>query len=188
VTAFNVEDDTDGQFAIDLDDHADSSIAIDRFVLTTPPSGTYEFNELSGVISGTLPSDAGDYGFSFTAENRAGQAAAVTGNFNVVAYDACAPANLTEARLRRRLEALELANSDPSAEEAVQIATALCMEEYNRSGTTWVYFRNTTHGARVVLGPRIGPRRYIVYYRNSGDPTWRGNFTICKNLTRLEDC
>ncbi len=188
VSAFSFEDDVEGSFALDLDDHADSSIAIDRFVLTTPPSGTYEFDELTGVISGTLPATAGSYGFAFAAENRAGRASPVSGQFNVVAYDACAPANLTEARLRRRLEALELANADPSVDEAVEIATALCMEEYNRSDTTWVYFQNTTHGARVVLGPRIGPRRYIVYYRNSGDPTWRGNFTICKNLGQLEDC
>ncbi|WP_421786488.1 reprolysin-like metallopeptidase [Hyphobacterium sp.] len=188
VTAFSLADDTDGEFAIDLDDHADSSIAIDRFVLISPPSGSHEFNELTGVISGTLPGTEGAYGFTFAAENRTGRSAPVSGEFDVAAYDACAPARLTEPRLRRRLEALELVNADPSVDEAVEIATALCMEEYSRSGTTWVYFQNATHGARVVFGPRIGPRRYIVYYRNSGDATWRGNFTICKNLGRLEDC
>ncbi|MEE2525010.1 hypothetical protein V0U79_01430 [Hyphobacterium sp. HN65] len=189
VTAFTLEDDTDGTFAVDLDDHADGNIEIDRFVLTTPPSIPYSFNNLTGVVSGTFPSESGSHTFEFSAENQSGQGTPVTGTFNVIAYDACAPANLTQGRLQRRLQAISLAEGAPDDAEAITMGEALCMEEYNvNPDDSWVYFRNTALDIRVVFGPRTGPDRYIVYYRTAGGSGWTGNFSLCKNGSSLGAC
>jgi hypothetical protein len=185
--AFTIEDDTDGVFQIDLDDHVDGNIAIDRFLLTSNPSETFTFDELTGVMSIELPADPGSVSFGFAGVNRTGQGNSATGTVNVVAYDACAPAALSRSRLERRLRAMSLTVGATSADEANTIGTALCMEEYNRTDD-WVYFRNTTLNTTVVLGPRSGPDRYIVYYRAATDDGWTGNFSICKTGASLGDC
>lgn len=185
VTAFTIEDDTDGTFTVDLDDHSDNSIEIDRFVLTTPPSGTHTFNPLTGVLSGSLPSTPGSYGFSFAAENRTGTSAAVNGTFNVVAYDACAPRDSTPGRISRRVSAITGLTTDgqASSDEIEVIATALCMETYDRNEGSFTRLRNTSLGlnfAVQLVSNRTRYRFYLSTPLNRNPNGWDYIFDMCK--------
>lgn len=192
LTAFNVEDDTEGTFTIDLDDHADGNIEIDRFVLTTPPSGTYSFNELTGVISGTLPDTVGAYGFTFTAENRSGQGTPVNGSFNVIAYDACAPTQSTPGRIARRLAQVDVTDTGTVTSDEIEVlATALCMEVYERTEGSFSRLRNPANGLDFAVQLVSNNTRYRFYINNTGGPAgWDYIFDMCKTAgqTRMATC
>ncbi|WP_421791700.1 Ig-like domain-containing protein [Hyphobacterium sp.] len=197
VTAFTLEEDTDGTFTVDLDDHADANIEIDRFVLTTPPSGTHTFDPLTGVISGPLPSSVGNYGFSFAAENRSGQSASMSGTFNVVAYDSCAPRDSTPGRISRRAGAVAGFTADGSAtrDEAALLAAPLCMTvtENSTAFGGLVRMENDALGLRFAIQLVSNATRYRFYLSTSFNRNpngWDYIFDMCEDAQtgRLTTC
>ena len=192
VTPFTVEDDTDGIFSVDLDDHADSNISIDRFVLISAPSGDHDFNSLTGVISGTLPAAPGNYSFSFAAENRSGRGNAVTGIFDVVQYEACAPRNSTSRRISRRVAEVAVTETGTATSDEIEvIATALCMETYDRNEGNFTRLRNPANGLDFAVQLVSNDTTYRFYLNNDGGPSgWDYIFDMCKTSgqDRLSAC
>ena len=189
VMAFAIPDDTSGTFQTDLDDHVDSNIEIDRFILTSPPTTAYTFDPLSGVINITLPSDPGAVTFDFTAENRSGQGNTATGQVDVIAYDICAPSNITRSRLQRRLEEIEVNTfGSVTMSEAETLGTTLCMTETQREGGQFIRFRNTSRGIQVLIA--LDDNEYDIYMANDGSATWEAIFPMCKTIgeNRLTAC
>jgi len=187
--AFTIPDDTDGTFQVDLDDHTDTGIEIDRFVLTTPPAGTHTFDPLTGIIDITLPSTPGPVTFQFAAENRSGQGNVVTGEVDVVAYDICAPANITRSRLQRRLGEIDVNTfGSVSMAEAETLGTTLCMTETGREGGQFIRFRNTDRRIQVLIS--LDGNEYDIYMANDGASNWEAIFPMCKTIgeTRLSAC
>ena len=189
VSAFTIPDDTDGTFQVDLDDHADSNIEIDRFLLTTPPSATHTFDPLSGVLSINLPSDPGSVTFQFAAENRSGQGLAASGEVNVVAYDICAPANITRSRLQRRLGEIDVTTfGSVTMAEAESLGTTLCMTETGREAGQYIRFRNTDRRIQVLIS--LDNTEYDIYMANDGATNWEAIFSMCKapGQSRMTPC
>ena len=187
--AFNIPDDTDGTFQVDLDDHTDTSIEIDRFVLTTAPSIAHTFNPLTGIIDINLPSTVGPVTFQFAAENRSGQGSAATGEVDVVAYDICAPANITRSRLQRRLTEIDVNTfGSVSMAEAEALGTALCMTETQREDGQYIRFRNTSRAIQVLIA--LDNSEYDIYMANDGSGGWDAIFPMCKTIgqNRLTAC
>ena len=141
VSSFTAEDDTEGSFWVDLDEYVDDS-DIDRFVLTSPPPGSYTFDEARGVLEIEMPSDPGPLTFGFTAENAAGQGRPAEGRVNVVAYDICnTPMDIAPSRWIRRLTDVAVStDGTTSLTEAEEIGSALCLGEVQFRGDNWVAF------------------------------------------------
>ena len=186
---FTIVDDTDGSFSVDLDDHVDGSIDIDRFVLTSDPPGTFTFDELSGVVTIELPSDPGAVSFDYAGINQSGQGTSATGNVNVVAYDACAPADITRSRLTRRLSEIEVSTTGAvTMGEVETLGAALCMTETGREAGQYIRFRNTDRGIQVLIA--LDSTRYTIYMANDGATSWEAIFPMCKTVgqNRLSAC
>ena len=189
VSAFTLPDDTGGTFQVDLDDHADNSIKIDRFVLTSVPPATHSFDPLTGIINITLPADPGSVSFQFAGENQSGRGNAVTGAVDVVAYDICAPSNITRSRLQRRLEEIEVNTfGSVSMAEAEMLGTTLCMTETGREAGQFIRFRNTSRSIQVLIS--LDNTEYDIYMANDGATNWEAIFPMCKTpgQNRLSAC
>lgn len=189
VSAFTLPDDTGGTFQVDLDDHADTSIEIDRFVLTSAPSADHSFDPLTGIIDITLPADPGSVSFQFAGENRSGRGNAATGEVDVVAYDICAPSSITRSRLQRRLEEIEVnIFGSVSMSEAETLGTTLCMTETGRADGDFIRFRNTERRIQVLIA--LDDTEYDIYMANDGASNWEAIFSMCKapGQDRLSAC
>jgi Metallo-peptidase family M12B Reprolysin-like/Bacterial Ig domain len=189
VSAFTIPDDTDGTFQVDLDDHADSNIEIDRFLLTSAPSISHTFDPLTGILNISLPSDPGSVTFEFAAENRSGQGTSAAGEVTVIAYDICAPSNITRSRLQRRLGEIDVTTFGAvSMAEAESLGTTLCMTETGREPGQFVRFRNTDRGIQVLIA--LDDTEYDIYMANDGATNWEAIFPMCKTVgeSRLTAC
>lgn len=145
VGSFRLTDDAGGTFRVDLDEYADESIEIDRFVLTTPPSADYDFNPETGIVELYLPEVPGNpLTFSFRGENRRGQGNIATGTVDLVPYNSCAPDNDSWTRWLRRLEDFTLSlDGRLSVAEVKRIGRHLCLTdipERNGEGEDYVVY------------------------------------------------
>ena len=178
VYSFTIEEDTEGSFWVDLDDYADENIDIDRFVLTSPPPGSYTFDEVRGVLEIEMPSDPGSLTFGFTAENAAGQGRPAEGRVNVVAYDICNTSTMKISPLRRWIRRLTdvpvSVDGRLSLTEIEEMGSALCLEETYR-GDDWIIMSNSIVELYVYVN---SIRRY--YYINISDTERDFDFRLCK--------
>mgnify|MGYP003650127588 CR=1 FL=1 len=180
-TGFTEADDINGQYSVDLDNHATGDI--DRFVLTTPPPAPYTFNEISGVLEIDLPESGSDIVFDFRAENPSGQSSAAQGRVQMEAFTNCMPDRATESRMLRRLATFVTdTGGTVSLDEAELLAAHLCLTVANRTDFT-VEAVDEARNLTVVFFPEQsrGPQPYYVV--NYAAPNTGGQFArfqICK--------
>lgn len=181
VSSIAQADDVSGTYSVDLDNFASGDI--DRFVLTTPPTQPYTFDELRGVLDITLPAAAGQVGFSFAAENVSGRTQPASAVVDVQALTNCMPDRPTDQRMLRRLATYVTDTGGVvSLDEAELLAAHLCLTVTDRSSIT-VLAEDQARGLRVVFFPEQsrGPEPYyVVNYLGPNTNNQFTSFQLCK--------
>lgn len=180
VTSFSQADDVDGTYRVDLDEFASGDI--DRFVLTTPPTVPYTFDEITGLLEIDLPDTGTQVTFGFAAENVSGRGTPATGTVEMEAFTNCMPNRPTHSRMLRRIAAYTGdATGTVSLDEAASLIEHLCLTVTER--LDFIVNGENDDGS---LGLGIFPEQnrgplpyYVVNYRAPNVPNFT-SFQICK--------
>lgn len=179
VQSFTVEDDIWGYFQVDLDDHAENSMEIDRFILTTPPEVEHEFDEVSGILRFNLPFSPGSISFSFRAENSRGLSNIASARVNIRPFSFCAPASDAWHRWLERLEYLTVSSDgETAAAEAERIAENLCLTDEIDRGSEYIQYRHGNH-AFLIRFPDDASGYQIRLY-SFAERRWVRQSRMCK--------
>lgn len=181
VSNFTEADDIDGTYRVDLDDFASGDI--ERFVLTTPPTAPYTFNDLTGMLEIDLPDSGSSVSFQFQAVNASGNSATATGTVEMEPFSNCMPNRPTNSRMLRRLATFNGdATGTVSLTEAEAIIVHLCLNVTERYD-----FLIAGESADGVVGANAFPEQsrgplpyYAVNFRGPNTGNVFGQVQICK--------
>lgn len=181
VSNFTEADDVDGTYLVDLDDFASGDI--ERFVLSTPPTAPYTFDDVRGILEIDLPDSGSSVNFQFQAVNASGTSAAATGTVELEAFTNCMPNRPTNSRILRRLATFNGdATGTVSLTEAEAIITHLCLTVTDR-----LDFLIAGESADGVVGGNVFPEQnrgplpyYAVNFRGPNTGINFGQVQICK--------
>lgn len=180
VSNFTEADDIDGTYRVDLDDFASGDI--ERFVLTTPPTAPYTFNDLTGILEIDLPDSGSSVSFQFQAVNASGNSSTATGTVEMEPFTNCMPNRPTNSRMLRRLATFNGdATGTVSLTEAEAIIAHLCLTVTER--LDFIVF-GENEGGSLAMGvfpeQSRGPLPYyVVNYRGPNLPDFT-SVQICK--------